>query len=220
MSDFNPKDYDAFMKDWENQRPEYKTFCYDGILNDDLWEKSSKIMFLLKETYDDFWEIRGKNGEHKEYRLSGTSKTFWRRMRMWTYIIDETLQGKEPSFEEAYKVRNEANNSIAYVNLKKYAEKSKSKNMAYSKDNDIFDYVKRDKEYLLKQIDFIKPRIILCAGTFRFCSELFQNTTQIIPGKLYTKNGTHIIDFSHLSQRGSYKKNYDALMEIMKKVKI
>ncbi len=224
MSDYDPQEYDAFMREWENKNG-YKPFCYDGILNDDLWKESSKIMFLLKETYNHpgAYEIRGRSGERIKRGPFGTSKTFWRRMRMWTYIIDETLKGKEPLFEEVYKVKEEPNESIAYVNLKKYAEKLEYKRMAYSNYKDILYYVNKDRDNLLKQIDFIKPHIILCAGTFKFYEKLFQNIDKIAD-RLYKRDETYktyIIDFSHLSQYGrgsSYIKNYYALMEIMKKV--
>jgi hypothetical protein len=206
--------YDDFIANWKRERPEYKPFCYDGILIDELWEKSSsRLMFLLKETYDHFYEIRGE-----EYGGSGTSNTFWRRMRMWTFIIDEMVNGNKPTFNETLKMKEELNNTIAYVNLKKYAEKKEYKNMAYSNDDDILKYIERDKEYLLKQIEYIKPRIILCSGTFKFCDKLFENIKNI-SYRLYKTNNTYLIDFGHLSQRGSYKNNYDELVKIVKDIK-
>ena len=205
--------YDEFIANWQKARPEYRPFCYDGILIDELWENSSKIMFLLKETYDHFYEIRGD-----EYAGSGTSNTFWRRMRMWTYIIDEILKGNEPTFNDTLKIKEELNNTVAYVNLKKYAEKKEYKNMAYSNDYDILKYIERDKEYLLKQIDYIRPYIILCSGTFKFCDKLFENIENI-SYRLYKTNNIFLIDFGHLSQRGSYEENYNELLKIVRNIK-
>ena len=208
--------YDEFMEKWKKARPEYQTgdkkFCNDGILIDEIWAKSySKIMFLLKETYSHFYDIRGN-----EYCGSGTSKTFWRRMRMWTYIIDEALKGNIPSFEEVKKIKEQANNSIAYVNLKKCAEKTEHNKEAYSNDNEICDYVKRDKDFLLEQINFIKPQIILCSGTFKFCNILFPDIeANKIADKLYKIRDMYLIDFYHLSKRGAYKKDYDELLKII-----
>ena len=211
--------YDDFIEKWKKARPEYQTggkkFCYDGVLIDEIWAKaSSKIMFLLKETYSHFSDIRGG-----AYGKAGTSKTFWRRMRMWTYIIDEALKENIPSFEEVKKIKEQANDSIAYVNLKKCAEKAEYNKEAYSNDNNIYDYVKRDKAFLLEQIGFIKPQIILCSGTFKFCNILFPDIeTKKIADRLYKINNMYLIDFYHLSQRGAYKKNYDDLLKIIQPI--
>jgi len=207
---YNPDEYEHFIQDWKTARPEYEPFCYDGVLIDNLWKYSSKIMFLLKETYSHFNKIRGE-----VYGGKGTSRTFWRRMKMWTYIIDEALKGKIPTFEDTKKIKDGPNDSIAYVNLKKYAERKEYNKQAYSDDNDIFKYVEQDKEFLLKQIDLINPRIILCSGTFKFCRKLYDNLTYI-SDRLYKTRNIYFIDFGHLSKRGSYKNDYDTLINIMK----
>jgi hypothetical protein len=205
--------YDDFINEWKKARPKYKPFCYDGILLDNYWKKSSKIMFLLKETYNHFYTIRGH-----ACGPEGTSKTFWRRMRMWTYIINEILKGNEPTFDETLAVKEEPNNSIAYVNLKKYAEKKEYNGMANSDDADIYNYVENDKVFLLKQIEYIQPKIILCCGTFKYCKTLFQRIDNI-HGRLYKSNDIYIIDYFHLSHRGKYISDYKDLKSIAKYIK-
>jgi thiamine kinase-like enzyme len=206
--------YADFMKGWKKNRPQYRPFCRDGILVEEKWEKSSKIMFLLKETHDQFFEIEGRTGGP-----GGRSPRFWRNMRMWTYIIDEVLEGKKPSFEKVKRKKEESNDSIAYVNLKKYAEqKEDAIGNTNSNDSDIFKYVCKDKKYLLKQIDFIKPHIILCSGTFKYCNLLFENIIQISE-RLYMVNNIYLIDFWHLSCRKQYKETYKELMKIAKEIK-
>ena len=210
--------YYEFMEKWKKARPEYQTehknFCNDGIVKEGIWAEpsNSKIMFLLKETYSHFCDdIRG-NG----HCGSGTSPTFWRRMKMWTYIIDKVLKRNIPSFEEVKEQKEQANDSIAYVNLKKCGEKKELNKEAYSNDNNICVYVKRDKDFLLEQINFIKPQIILCSGTFKFCNILFPDIeANKIADKLYKIRDMYLIDFYHLSRRGAYKKNYDELLKII-----
>ena len=199
--------------EWKKARPQYNPFCDDGILSDEAieeyWEKSSKIMFLLKETHNEFYNIR------QGYGLGPYGgPTFWRKMRMWTYIIDEVLKGNSPSYEEAIKIKEEPNDSIAYVNLKKYAEVDKGKS---SNDADILNYLKNDKDFLLRQIELISPKIILCCGTFKYINnpncKLFDNIAKV-SDKLYKANNIYLIDFPHLSGRESYKKGYDDLLKI------
>jgi len=200
--------------EWKNARPQYDPFCDDGILSDEeiekYWEKSSKIIFLLKETHNEFCNIRQGFG----LGPTGSGPTFWRKMRIWTYIIDEVLNGNSPNYEEAMKIKETPNNSIAYMNLKKYAEVDKGKS---SNDADILNYLKNDKDFLLKQIKLISPKIILCCGTFRYINnpnyKLFDNIIKIYD-KLYKANNIYLIDFPHLSGRESYKKGYDELLKI------
>ncbi|GHV17951.1 hypothetical protein FACS189493_6550 [Spirochaetia bacterium] len=210
MANFEEKmTYDDFIADWEYARPEYKPFCFDGVLIDEYWDKASpKIMFLLKETYGDFDEIRGC-----EFAGSGGSNTIFRRMRMWTFIIDEVINGRNPSYENTLKIKEAKNNSIAWVNLKKKVE-----NQVYSNDYDILKYVDRDCEWLNDQIsNYVKPNIILCGGTFKYCNKLFSNIVPIVD-RLYKVNNMFLIDFYHPSRRGGYEKDYDELLSIVKNI--
>ena len=196
------------MKDWKKKRPEYKPFCDDGILK--YWKGTSKIVFLLKETYYDFYKIRGTT-----HYGQGNGSTFWRRMRMWTYIIDEHLKGNKPNFKDTYNIKEEINDSIGYVNLKKFAERDPSTNEWASDDKDLLERVINDKDYLLKQIKLLNPNIILCCGTFKYCEILFKNITKI-SNKFYKADGFYLIEFGHPSQRNkSYKQNFCDLNKIM-----
>jgi hypothetical protein len=215
-NDENPeitKKWLKLMGKWKKERPDYKIFCDDGILK--YWANTSKIMFLLKETYKGFNEIRGST----HYGKGTNSSTFWRRMRMWTYIIDEMIKGNIPSFNDTYNMKEEVNDSIAHINLKKNAERKANKNMAYSNDFDIREYVQRDKDFLLKQIDIINPHIIICCSTFEFCHFLYANIDKNkIANKLYKVKNIYFIDFGHPSQRSSYENNYKELVKIVKKI--
>jgi hypothetical protein len=203
---------DSFVKlfdEWKVAR-KYSVFCNDGILDSNKWQNSSKIMFLLKETYKHWVEIR-ESGAHGP---QGTSNTFWRRMRIWTYIIDEMIGGKKPNINDALKIKEEPNDSIAYVNIKKLAEKSEYNNEANSSDADILNYAISDKYFLLKQINLISPKIIICCGTFNFCDKIFNNIEKI-GKKLYKTNEMYLFDFYHLSNRNGYKEEFNELKNIM-----
>jgi len=129
-------------------------------------------MFLLKETWNDFSQIRNRPAR---------GNNFWRRMRMQTCIIDEVVfnQKKDITYEEIFNRRNEDNVSIAYVNLKKKAEKEKGKDKFQSNKKDIFYYVEKDHKELIRQIDLINPNIIMCSGTLEYCKKLYNNLEPI-----------------------------------------
>ena len=201
--------FDKLYDEWTEAR-NYPAFCDDGILDSEKWQNSSKIMFLLKETYNHWIEIRGSAPQGP----NGTSPTFWRRMRMWTYIIDEALNGNEPSFTKAKEIKEEPNDSIAYVNIKKLAEKTEYNDEANSDDTDITNYAVSDKDFLLKQISLINPKIIVCSGTFKFCNKIFDNI-EPIGERLSKTNGIYLIDFYHLSNRNGYEKEFNELKNIM-----
>jgi len=201
---YDHKKYEDFMAKWKKESGyedgNNKHFCEDGPIDDNKWEKSkSRIMFLLKESYSDFYIIR-KNPCHGNMDFKKASaKRFWRNMRMSTYIIDEALAngGNVPSFPDTEKHQNDPNDSIAYVNLKKCVEKGKTSSNYY----DIRNYVWRDADKLREQIDLINPRIIVCSGTYKYCPDLYDNLKKTAHEKLFLceKENRYFIDFWHLS---------------------
>jgi hypothetical protein len=202
--------FDKLYDEWTEAR-NYPVFCDDGILDSKKWQNSSKIMFLLKETYKDWVEIR----EYGPQGPDGTSNTFWRKMRMWTYIMDEVINGNEPNFTKAKEIKEEPNDSIAYVNIKKSAEKKEYNGEAPSSDADIFNYASSDKDFLLRQIALISPKIILCARTFKFCNKIF-DTIEPIGERLYKTDGIYLIDFYHPSEFPiGYERGFNELKSIM-----
>jgi hypothetical protein len=202
--------FDMLYDEWTEAR-KYSVFCDDGILDSEKWKNSSKIMFLLKETYNHWIEIRD-SGAHGP--KGGTSPVFWRNMRMWTYIVDEIINGNEPNFNKAKEIKEEPNDSIAYVNIKKLAEKTEHKRQAPSSDDNIFYYASSDKDFLLKQIALISPKIIICSGTFKFCNKIFDKI-EPIGERLYKTNEIYLIDFYHLSNRKTYEEGFNKLKSIM-----
>ncbi|MBI5591821.1 MAG: hypothetical protein HY881_15220 [Deltaproteobacteria bacterium] len=203
----------SLLNEWKAKRQEYKIFCEDGILIEDEWANANpKVMFLLKETYRHFHIIRGEKGPE------GTSNTFWRRMRMWTFIITEIFNDRTPDFASAIEIKEEPNRCIAYVNIKKHAERIEYNNEAYSVDEDIKKYAINDKDYLRRQIDIINPDIIVCCSTFKFCPYIF-NEIEPISERLFKTGNKWLIDFEHPSQRRTYESNFNDLSNISRKLK-
>lgn len=202
----------ALLERWKQERSNYKVFCEDGILVESEWIKAKpKIVFLLKETYEHFYKIRGsKKGPR------GTSGTFWRRMSIWTHIVEKQFNGDYFDPSSIGKIKEIPNSRIAYVNIKKNTTKKELNNEAYSNDDDIEYYAKSDKLFLLEQINNLNPDVIICCGTFRYCKHIFdQKEINKISNRLYKTGKTWLIDFEHPSQRKSYISNVESLNNIV-----
>jgi hypothetical protein len=190
MYNFNNEAYLDFLSEWKDER-KYDPFFLDGLIDIKKWENSSKIMFLLKESYGSFYEIH----EGGSFGPSAPSPYFWRHMRMYTYIADEMLKGNIPEWEKASVIKEEPNDSVAYVNIKKLVEDNKK-----SDDDEIEEFAKKDKEYLLRQINLLSPKIIFCTGTYRFREIIFgkENITPVSK-HLSLYNKVLLVDYYHLS---------------------
>lgn len=189
---------ESLIKEWRNARPEYEKFCSDGILVQDEYKKSNpKILILLKESYADFIDIEGPCGP------DGGGKSFWRKIKIWTYVITEIWNKRKPQFENIWELKESPNNSIAYINLKKNTNRKDGD--WKSDDTDIEYYTIKDKEFLVRQIELINPEIIVCGGTIDFFKILYPQIELI--GKNLFSNGKRII-ISH-SHPGYFAKGYE-----------
>ena len=128
---------------WKSQR-DYEPFVDDGILNYQKWLVSNpKIMFLLKESADDFVKIRNFSVDITK----GKGPHFWWNICYWKYLINELYKGEDPMFISQDNLpgvlfNNNVLDSIAYVNVKKSCE-----NLSVSSDQDILDFANRDKDF-------------------------------------------------------------------------
>jgi hypothetical protein len=204
MDKFNDKEYWDFLDEWKKAR-NYEPFCEDGLLSVEKWDNSAHIMFLLKESYDDFYEIH----DNGPYGPHGGSTMFWPHMRMETYIIEELVKGRMPEYDKAFTIKNEPNDSVAYVNIKKLVEHNKT-----SDDKVIADYAKKDKEFLLRQINLIAPKIIICSGTYKFSQSIFDDITPISKN-LSRINNILLMDYWHLSYPVGDKEVFDDFTRIL-----
>ena len=196
---------------WNSSRPEYKKFCEDGILVEEDWDNSkTKIMFLLKETFDDFSKIKGIHPIK-----SGNSKTFWKKMKMWTIITDSIYNGVEINHNQAIKEKDKKNSAIAYVNIKKNVTKTKEVNKTNSSDRDILNYAVSDSLFLKNQIDLISPNVIICCGTFKYLKNILPSVKE----NRLKYNDVWIVKFRHLSNRKAYKTDNEELIQKLLEIK-
>lgn len=162
---------------WKSQR-DYEPFVDDGILNYQKWLVSNpKIMFLLKESADDFVKIRNFSVDITK----GKGPHFWWNICYWKYLVNELYKGEDPMFISQDNLpevlfNNNVLDSIAYVNVKKSCE-----NLSVSSDQDILDFANRDKDFLGEQINLINPDVVFCSNvTFVAYKLLFKEDGELI----------------------------------------
>jgi hypothetical protein len=200
------KTIDELFDLWRIKRPEYTCFSNDGILVEELWKQAiPKIAFLLKESNDDFCDIRGKSWGHPG---EGNSRLFWRNLRMWTYMATEILNGRVCTFERTIAEKEKPLEEVAYINVKKKAE---SKPISY--DPDIQRHLDEDWEFLNRQIEIIAPDIVFCCGTFKYLRRKIE--LEQINQRVYHRGHLLVVDFYHPSARRGYKANFDLLHETL-----
>src|SRR5467141_1430461 len=135
MNPSDAEDMDALFDLWKRERLEYDLFCNDGILLPEVWKlEKPKLAFILKESNDDFCNIRGQAWDPKK----GNSPRFWRQINIWAFASKQFTIGEPMSFDQACAVKEVPVGHIAYINLKKRCECKPR-----SDHNDIQSYVDR-----------------------------------------------------------------------------
>lgn len=194
------KNIQEFMErlfdDWKLKR-NYENFVYDGVLNYEKWSiVKPRILFLLKETADDFTQIAGNDIDI----TGGNGTHFWWNICYWKYLVKGLYRGETPEFINKsdlpeVKFNNNKLDSIAYVNVKKNCE-----NKTVTNDGEILDYARNDKAFLVKQIDLIDPNIVFCNNvTFASYKIIYDNELIQINNICYRHNNRLIIHYKHPS---------------------
>jgi len=181
---------------WKSQR-NYDYFVYDGILNYHKWSTAHpKILFLLKETADDFTQIAGT-----EINITkGNGSHFWWNICYWKYLVNGIYNGENPEFIDQnelpeVKYNNNILDSIAYVNVKKNCE-----NKTHTDDGEILKYAQEDKNLLMEQIDLINPHVVFCNNiTFASYRHIYENELIQINSICYRHKDRLILHFRHPS---------------------
>lgn len=202
---------ELLYKEWISKR-DYKLFVKDGILNYKKWETTKpKILFLLKESADNFTEIA-----NQDIRIhTGNGNHFWWQICYWKYIINK-LHSKEkvvfiPTKQLPESLNENRLDSIAYVNVKKLCE-----NKTTSKEKDILQYADVDKILLKKQIDLIQPNVVFCSTTtFKAYKKIYPQNNLKELNKICYKDGQKLVlKFRHPSYfqiKGGRKTNFTDL---------
>jgi len=184
-------------------------FITDGVIDQDLWDKSSeKVMFLLKEAYD------SKNSEGTWdlptlIKSRGVSGRTFKPMAQWAYGIHKILKDGEvsPYVQNSEDVR-QALFSSAVVNIKKSCGKKSSTT------KDLEKYVNEDWSLLSSQIKDISPNIVVCGNTWSLISKNLENKSKI-SDRAYISDGVIYISFWHPSNRSSNLMSYYSLCAIV-----
>jgi hypothetical protein len=196
----NIKTIDELFSLWKQDRPNYNPFSNDGILVQEAWDKASpQIAFILKESNDDFVDIRGR-----AWGPGGNSPCFWRNLNIWKYVVTSLFRKESPSLEQAMVVKEEPLGDVAYVNLKKKAE---CKSTSY--DPDISKYIEDDWSFLSRQIEIISPKFLFFCGSFRFVQAKMEFTS--IGQGVFRVGDQIAVDFFHPSCRKGYNETFSLL---------
>ena len=156
--------------------------CYDGIVNEELFAETGRVMFLLKETNGNDstgqtqecsdWEYRGwleyqqhKNIEKPNYGECKFYRTFY-NLSMWVDIF--TSAKNENSYQEYLHSGGMEENNLRY-NLGKAAIVNMKKTWGGGTTDwkNLNDYIQCEtvKEVLKKQIEYIAPKLVVCGSS-------------------------------------------------------
>lgn len=167
MTCMNNEDYKlnctAVQHEWKerHQNKGLNKFIYDGIVNENLWEKAEKrITLFLKEAYlkEDVSE-----GNLCRSLNKWTVWKMWRTVSDWIYALQNVTVKSIPAYHSFNFNDNDTSServrSISVVNIKKSEGKSSSDH------DDLMNFVKVDSDLIQRQISEINPEIIVCGNT-------------------------------------------------------
>lgn len=199
---------DTFHEWKQKDIHEGKLFITDGIIDQELWDKSdSKVMFLLKEAYDSK-KVTGTWDLPSLIRKRGVSGRTFKPMAQWAYGIQNISNGNGISlFVENNKDVESALFSSAILNLKKSGGKKKSGT------NNIKKYVDEDWDLISGQIKAIAPKVVVCGRTWELIKNRLPNLKRITD-RAYSSDGIVYINFWHPSNRAANLMNYYSICAI------
>lgn len=175
--------------DWKQKYPSSK-FAEDGIVKESLWNEAPvKILFILKETRD----FSGN------FRVEVYEKP-WRILGYWAYGLINTKVDNLPPFANAKKADNwkEACRSVAILNLKK-APGGPNSDMKKIEEN-----ASKDKDLVVRELNIIKPEIVICCSVFNVIKRIFDFNFIEFPEqdeRCYSYKDQIWIDYIHPSVR-------------------
>ena len=209
----------ALLFEWQNSDIQYSdNFRFDGIIDEEKYQNASpKVLFICKEPNSKNHNERFVGDFCKEWREEGAQYPFAYRIAEWSYGI----QNKFPPLDELFNLKSwetpyrNALSSIAFMNLKKSPGRGKS---LYS---EMSNSLKREKRFILEQINLIAPEVIILGLSWKAlrddlidipAGDWKQSGYQI---SICRWNNMKIIDFYHPSSRTPPAASYSLLQNIM-----
>jgi hypothetical protein len=184
----------------------------DGVVDfEHYFGCKNRIMWVLKEPNSEGevepWSMRDTLRKLKDESgiKKGWEKTFSSIVYVTYGIINDQNWSSIPYVYDNPDIVDILK-SIAYINIKKDPGGSKSN---YS---ELMESAQLYKEIIFKQLDLIRPEIIICGGTFDFLDSIsvgstFKNFNQG-PLKAYSNGNQLIIDAYHPGARNISREKY------------
>lgn len=188
---------DIFKK-WENKY-KHETIIRDGVIDQNKWGSTRrKLLFICKEYYRYQEDQKGNHSDSLRKWVSegARNKPFFKNLLVMSLAVHEPQMGPPDDVEkdDEWKAAQKSLLSSALINLKKVVGKS------YSTEADIRNYTVQNSAILKEQIGRIAPEIIICGGSMRFVSRIYElkpiNEDKGIWGEANT-TGPYFIDGYH-----------------------
>ena len=190
-------EHSILMNEWRRKYIN-QAFIEDGIVHFPTWEKQEKkILILLKEAYNSESII-------KDLFENEPFHNIWQTTARYIKALELTKSNYLPTLEEVNNYEPQILQKIAILNIKK----ADGKNISDYKE--LKSIAADDIELIKKQINLIKPNIIICGGTKCFFDDIFWQSIGFnkypIPETdeiIYTSQNAVLLDISHPSHRVS-----------------
>ena len=201
---------DELLEKWrDREHHRNHLFISDGVVDSEAWGKTThKVLFVLKEAYDEkrtegTWDLSTLIRRRK---VSGRTL---KPMAQWAYGVQQVLKHQRISeFREKGQEVEKALMSSAVLNLKKSggANKSSYKNLQ--------NYVEKDWDLIARQIEIIRPDIVICGKTWSLLSNMIEEKSRV-SDQVARVNGIPYVSFWHPANRASNKMCYYSLCALV-----
>ena len=200
---------------------------YDGVADPKGYlETNPKIMWLLKEPYDDLtpsgkhkgggWSFIDDIFNNTKWSDFWKSSTMWQLMIQINYAIHNSCDWKDLKYIAEKPEMADELKKTAYINLSKMPADSTSS------DTHLWNCFPLWKSILLEQINLYEPDVIIFGNTFAFFTEILKinyNPIHTISGRwgvdAYKKNNLILIDAYHPARKGGEDGGYDYVTSII-----
>lgn len=157
---------DAHSKIFQFYNEKYKNrttpLFEDGVI---CLDKYNGILFFLKEAYDK--NCTELSRSLTADLLSSEPWGMWHHVAEWAYGLTHTTTNGIPRFKNlTCQEKRDAIDSIAVINIKKLDGNPTSN------DDDITKHAEENKTSLLREIEVVQPRIIVCGGTMKYLEKI------------------------------------------------
>ncbi len=196
---------------------------YDGVTDVEGYLASNpKIMWILKEPYDDFTITGRPKGGNWSFTDHFQNDDVWKDEDMWklmiqiNYAIHNNLKWKELDYIEQNPDMVEELKKTAYINVSKMPAGTSS---PYNHMQNCYVIW---KDILLEQINLYEPDVIIFGYTFDLFAEdldIKDKPVLTVSGQwfsnLYKKDNMILIDAFHPSRKGGEDGSYDYVTSII-----